>query len=284
MRPILPEDLTRLRAHLYRISGIYVDEDKSYLLDSRLRTRMDALDMERFDDYFRYLVLGPAKGELQELINCVTVNETYFFRDYGQLSRFAEEVLPMVLEPKRAAGQTTLKILSAGCSTGEEAYSLAIIIREMVDDLHRWTVTIDALDINTDVLDHARRGLYGPRSTRDVPTTFRLRYFEEEGADLRLKPIARDMVRLDYGNLYDPAYMAKHAGVDVVFCRNVLLYFDDTSRVRVINNLYNLLNPGGFLFLGYAESVSRYSAAFEVVRLGNLFVHRKPLQSREDRT
>ena len=205
------------------------------------------------------------------------MNETYFFRDYSQLTGFAEEVLPIVLAAKERAGEDNLRLLSAGCSTGEEAYTLAIIAREMVDDPADWSIQVAGVDINTEVLDAARRATYGARSTKDVPTTYRYTYFDatEERA-LRVKPVIRDLTRFEYGNLYDPAYMQRFRGLDIVFCRNVLIYFDDDSRKCVLNNLYHVLRPGGFVFLGHAESISRYTGAFEPLRVGDFAVHRKP--------
>ncbi len=276
---LLDSEFEKLRTHVYRRCGIFVGDDKAYFLESRAISRMEALNMDRFTDYFRYLVLEADGEEYRQLINCITVNETFFFRDYRQLTGFAEEILPNVLDAKRQAKDYSLKILSAGCSTGEEPYSLAIILREMIPDFERWVIQIDGIDINTEVLEFAQAALYGSRATRDIPITFRLTYFEDASGDTAVKPVVRNMVRFLHVNMYNADEINRFAGVDVIFCRNVLIYFDDQSRSRVLNNLYNILQPGGYIFLGYAESVSRYSGAYEVIKIGDLITHRRPVQA-----
>lgn len=269
-------EFEKIRENIYRYSGMQIGRDRDYFLESRILGRMEELRLERFTDYFRFLMFDFTGEELRQLINCTTVNETFFFRDYTQLTDLAEKVIPLILEQKKKKGDRVLRVLSMGCSTGEEIYSLAIIIREMVDNLDEWDVRLDGFDINSDILEVAREANYGPRSVRDVPISFRIKYFQNQGENVVVNPIIRNMVRFERGNALDREYMKKWGDVDIVFFRNVLIYFDDDSRKKALATAADCMKPGGFIFLGYAENIGRYTAAFEIVRIGSAIMYRKP--------
>jgi chemotaxis protein methyltransferase CheR len=273
-------EFEQLRDAVHRRCGIYVDESRRKTIEDHIRRRMDILGVARFVDYFRFLALGTSSEELRLLLNIITVNETYFFRDYTQLTTFGEQVLPELLTRKDRQGSRRLRLLCAGCSSGEEPYTLAIMLRELIEDIDEWDVRIDAFDLNTEVLDAARLGVYGARSTRDVPISYRGQHFENVNDGLRVIDPVRELVQIEYGNMHDVSYMAHFANLDLVFCRNVFIYFDNSVRRRVLSTFYDLMQPGGYIFLGYAESVSRFSAAFEMRRLGDTICFRKPLGSR----
>lgn len=271
------QEVTQIQKLVHGRSGLVLEESQRRRLEDHVFLRMELLGMERFTDFFRFLALGPSTDEFRLLVNAITINETFFFRDYTQLSTFGEEVLSEILERKDTEGTRHLRLLSAGCATGEEPYTLAIILRDMIEDFEAWDVSIYAIDINTDVLDAARHGMYGPRAVRDVPLSYRMGQFETVDENLRITQEIRDLVHFEYGNMYDVAHMARYRPLDFVFCRNVFIYFDDPARRRVLSTFYDLLLPGGYIFLGHAESVSRFSSAFEMRRFGDAICHRKQL-------
>ncbi|HID20870.1 MAG TPA: protein-glutamate O-methyltransferase CheR, partial [Planctomycetaceae bacterium] len=209
------------------------------------------------------------------------VNETYFFREYPQLEAFANEALPRVAESKRRRGDYDLNLWCAACSTGEEAYTLAIIIHACLDDIPRWNVRILATDIDRQALAAAREGAYGDRSVKNVPDVYYRKYFRRQNGRHCVCESIKRMVTLRQMNLLDKDTMRRQRGYDFIFCRNVLIYFDDRSRKRVLASFYDALVPGGFVFLGHSESVGRISAAFCPVRLGQSIGYCKPASGTE---
>lgn len=269
------EYFIKLRNLIYERTGISYEENKIYYIKKRLQQRMEVCGISEVDEYIRYLKLFDRGGrEFQELVNLLTVNETYFFREFAQLQIFAEECLQEVADKKLAAGDRTIKILSAGCSIGAEAYTLAIILREMLDNFAHWDVIIKGIDIDENVLASARQGIYDSRSVKDVPELYLHTYFTSCGADgFRVKPEIQNMVTFEHLNLMDRRALRYESDYDFIFCRNVLIYFDDTSRKQVVDGFYTMLNQGGFIFLGHAESLSRISTAFRIRRMNGYIVY-----------
>ncbi len=266
----------KLRDFIYRRTGIFFEEKKLYFVKKRVRAHMEALGFDDFDAYYRFLRFRDDGSAFQELINSLTTNETYFFREFDQLAVFAEECLPLVCERKLSRGSRRLRIWSAGCSTGEEPYTLAIILWEMIDDLPRWDARIEATDIDTNALARAQKGVYGPRSVRNVPREYLERYFIRQGDQYRVKEEVRSLVKFYQLNLFDHQRMSQMKGFDFIFCRNVLIYFDERARREVVAHFYRALTPGGFIFLGHSESLSRITSAFKPRRLGGMIVYQKP--------
>lgn len=244
------------------------------LQEARIRQRIARLGMGDFDEYWRHLHQN-GHNEVQELINILTVTETYFFRDYEQLANFAEEVLPERAAKKEAAGDRRLRVMCGACSSGEEAYTLSIILLEMLRGEPDWDVQIDALDINTAMLDRARVGCYSARAVRDLPLIYKARYFDPVGDKYCVKAEGRAPVRFYRANLADSNQMRLRQGYDFLFCRNLLLYLDENQRERLIHNLYHCLDPGGVLFLGPTESIGRLSKVFRLVKIGRQYVYQK---------
>jgi len=270
------DQLEKIRSLIYKQTGMLFEEKKNYFLASRLEERMRVSRTDSFNDYYRMLIFDHPSAELKHLIESVTINETYFFRDFPQLQGFAESVLAPYLEKKAAARDFNLRIWSAACSTGEEAYTLSIILQEVLVDRERWQITIDASDIDTKVLEHAERGVYSERSLQDMPDVYRKKYFRQEGQNWVILSSARQLVHFRQLNLIDRMGMRSMRSYDFIFCRNVLIYFDDDSRRRVVSLLYDALLPHGYLFLGHAESLGRITASFELQKLGSFLCHRKP--------
>jgi chemotaxis protein methyltransferase CheR len=273
--------LDQIRTQVYLRAGIRLQPEKDYYLNRILKRRLSALALDNFRDYFRLLTLDVSGRELGNLIEEITINETYFFRDYPQLSEFAEKVLPFIAEEKLAKEDRSIRILSVGCSTGEEPYTLAIICRELLDNPDQWQLDVSGVDINSQVVGKARKGRYDIRSTRDVPISYKSKYFDREDNTFVVRDELRSLVHFSQGNLIDANSLSRYSGSDVVFCRNVLIYFDQASRRNAMSNLYECLKPGGFILLGYAESVGRFTGAFEMTRIDGFIVYRRPIRHAE---
>ncbi len=271
------EYFIKLRNLIYERTGISYEENKIYYVKKRLHQRMEMAGFDRVEDYIRHLkIFDPQGREFQQLMNLLTVNETYFFREFSQLQVFAEYCLQEVIKHKAEANNRTLKILCAGCSTGEEPYTLGIILREMIEHFSSWEVFIKAIDIDENVLVAARKGVYDQRSVKDVPPAYLQRYFTALSSGKNgINQDIKDMVVFEHVNLMDRRALRYEEDYDFVFCRNVLIYFDDVSRKQVVDKFYGLLRGGGYIFLGHAESLSRISSAFKIRRLSNHIVYQR---------
>lgn len=259
---------------IYKKTGLYYEYSKKYYVQKRIEKRAELLGIDSVNEYFLMLKFADDESEFDRFINELTVNETYFFRDFPQLRNFAEDVLPLVAREK--GDGKNIKIWSAACSTGEEPYTLSIILQEMLDNPEEWEIQILASDINTEVLKSARIGLYESRAVKDVPPEYLDKYFTRRYDKYLIKPDVRKHVTFKRINLMDENEMRNISGCDFVFCRNCLIYFDDESRKSVLSNFYESLNPGGFIFLGHSESVGRITSAFQVQRIGDTIVYSRP--------
>lgn len=268
------QEFCTLRDYIYRKTGIYIGDQKIYLLKRRIEERLRILGLPSVKEYITYVLHFDVSGrEFEELISSVTVNETYFFREFPQLQTFAEHCLPEIAARKKGR----IRILSAGCSTGEEAYTLSIICQEMLDP--PCTFSIDALDIDYRALEKARQGVYDERAVRDVPLVYLEKYFRRTEKGFVVHELVKKFVAFHKVNLVDrEKLLALGKNFDFVFCRNVLIYFSEDSRRRVVETLYTMMNPGGYIFLGHSESLSRITNAFELKRVGGNLVYRKPLE------
>ncbi|MGZ3634311.1 MAG: CheR family methyltransferase [Parachlamydiaceae bacterium] len=271
------QDLEKVRSLIYKETGMLFEPKKDYYIATRLQQRMDELGFKKFEEYYQSLIFDNQRQELQKFIEAITINETYFFRDFPQLQGFAEKVLPPYLEKKRKSYDSNLKIWSAACSTGEEPYTLSIILQEMIDDYSKWNVELKATDIDRNVLDWAKKGLYSERSMKETPLPYRPKYFLKKEDQWQVLQRTGSPIRFSQLNFVDRSAMRQMRGFDFVFCRNVLIYFDEESRKKVVNSLYDSLVPGGYLFLGHSESIGRISAAFELQNVDGFLCYRRPL-------
>ncbi len=266
-----------LKDLIYRKTGIHYEKNKIYFLSRRLEKRMIELSMSNPQEYIRYLRFLDNKGlEFQTLINSLTINETYLFRDFSQLQAFAEHALVDIVNRKIETNNNTLRIWSAGCSTGEEPYTLAIILREMLDDSTQWNIHIQASDIDETALNKAKAGSFSLRSMKEVPEEYIDKYFIPDSNNrYKAKSFIKDMISFEQLNLSDKKALRMKKHYDVIFCRNVLIYFDDTSRKKVVDSFYLSLDHGGFIFLGSSESMTRVTTAFKLKRMGKHLVYSK---------
>jgi chemotaxis protein methyltransferase CheR len=267
------ENLQRVCDFLYRRTGMSYGEAKRYYIERRVAERMQRTGSGSIAAYMA--LLRGSDGEAEHLVNSFTVNETYFYREEHQLRCLSRVLLPEVVR-RRGPGDL-VRIWSLPCSTGEEPYSIALWLLEnwaLVDAYH---IEIVGSDIDTRVLEAAMAGEYGVRALGRLPAELTRHYFEPvEGDRRRIIQDLRESVRFTQANLVDAASMAAQGRFDIVFCRNVLIYFDDASRLAASVNLYDALNPGGFLCLGHSESMSRISDRFTVRRFEDAVVYQRP--------
>jgi chemotaxis protein methyltransferase CheR len=273
-RPLPREVFRLLRQSIYDYAGLFFDDDATFLVQRRLLPRLEALSLPDFSDYYRYLRAATPetrRAELEEIVERVTTNETYFFREGYQLAAFKDEILPALA----ASGKRRLTIWSAGCSSGEEAYTIAILLIES-GMFGEWDVRVFGSDISRRVLATARKGAYGRGSFRTTEPRILRRYFREVDGRHQVRDEVRQLVSFGQINLFDEPMTAIVGEVDIIFCRNVLIYFNGESRRKVIDTLHRKLLHGGYLLLGHSESLINVTTAFELVHLKNDMVYRKP--------
>lgn len=277
---ITPADFLRFRDFFYRKTGIFFEENKRYFVDKRLAARMAATGHDSFSSYFTFMRFQASQQELQALINELTVNETYFFREEYQFRCMVNSVLPELM--RRNPEQRLLRIWSIPSSSGEEPYSIALYLLEYWPQIHEIDVAIVASDIDSNIIDKARRAVYSQRSVQHLPPKILREYFiSRPGNTYELIADVRDAVEFTQVNLADPLQTRRYRNFDVIFCRNLLIYFDDASRRLAAEALFDALVPGGFIFLGHSESMSRISSLFVVRKFPDAIVYQRPLLPRE---
>jgi chemotaxis protein methyltransferase CheR len=268
------QEFQQLCDYLYRRTGMVFTEAKRYYVERRVTERMTATASATFSSYFGRL-RGNAPTELEHFINAFTVNETYFYREDHQLACLTNDLLPERTHQKHAGG--ALRIWSVPCSTGEEPYSVAIWLLENWPRVDSYDVEILGSDIDTQVLAYAEAGIFGKRALMRLSPYLVAKYFSPCEADhWRILDELRSSVQFSSVNLVERDATRRHGQFDVIFCRNVLIYFDDASRRIAAENLYESLLPGGFICLGHTESMSRISPLFEVRRFADAIVYQRP--------
>jgi chemotaxis protein methyltransferase CheR len=273
---ITDQDFRRFREFFYRRTGIFFDESKRYFVDKRLLERIEATSMERFQSYFTFLRFQASGEEMQLLTNSMTVNETYFVREEYQFQCLVGSILPDVVRRKSICDP--IRIWCVPSSSGEEPYSVAMYLLERWAGIQTWDVEIVSSDIDTSVLNAARKGLYSARSVQHLSTQWLMKYFKKIGEDYQIIDDLREAVEFTQVNLTEPSETARYRNFDVVFCRNLLIYFDDVSRKVATDTLFLALNPGGYLCLGHSESINRMSSLFQVCKFPEAIIYRKSLE------
>jgi chemotaxis protein methyltransferase CheR len=270
----LPDDVFRqMRDQIYKRTGMYFNESSKYLIQKRLSPRAKELNFDSFQKYFYFLQYDPrAESEFDQIFDLITTNETYFFREPAQLAAFTEEIVPELLATRPLK---RIRIWSAGCSSGEEPYSIAMLLQEG-GWYGKGSFEIFASDLNQSVLHKARRGVYRENAFRATSPALREKYFTKElDGSWKISDDIRNRVSFGRLNIYDEGRVALLGALDVVFCRNVIIYFDDASKKIVINNFYNRLVEGGYLLLGHSESLISLSTQFKLKHLKNDMVYQK---------
>jgi chemotaxis protein methyltransferase CheR len=259
-------ELVRIRDLVYQVAGIFHPDTKLRLLLDRCTRRMKQVRASTLREYFEHLtVRATRQTELIALLNEITIGETCFFRNQPQLDAVRNIILPKITEARARIPIRRLRVWSAGCSTGEEPYTLGMVIQEGLQHLEGWRSEILATDLNENSLACAHSACYGSDSTRYVPLPYRQKYLIPDGNKLQVHRSVRECVTFARLNLSDDAQMACTKGMDLIFCCNVLIYFDIASKRQVIAHFYRNLLPHGYLFLGQTESLYGVNDQFRLI-------------------
>ncbi len=282
--PITEPELKLLQTLVYQECGMYFDERRAHFLQDRLQRRLKACRLDTFYSYYRLLTSREGKAEMSALLEILTVNETSFFRNKPQLDLFQKQILEEMLHRKQERRDWTLRLWSAGCSMGQEPYTMAMQVADALAYYYLrnplpfdmpspkplipppWRVEILASDISYSALRTAQEGIYSEAQMEPVDYMFRLRYFDKLGDHYQVKKGVRDLVHFDFHNLKTEFLPQRN---DFIFCRNVMIYFDEPEQKRLIDKFYRCLNPGGYLFVGHAESLFGLTDRFRMIHQNN---------------
>jgi chemotaxis protein methyltransferase CheR len=275
--------LVKIRDLVYRISGIFQTDNKFYLLASRCQRRMKVLGSGTFGNYLEHLTAKSSRdAEQRSLLNEITIGETYFFRSQQQIDAVSKIILPKLVSLPAKQGVKKIRIWSAGCSTGEEPYTMSILMMEQLVQKHSgWTFEILATDLNDNSVAKCREGLYNEYAVRNLSPQMRDKYFKPEAALHRVKDEVRANVKFDRVNLQDQSKILFMKGFDIIFCCNVLIYFDGASKKRIVEHFYSGLLPGGYFFLGNSESLFGINDQFRLLHFPSAIAYWKPAPGEE---
>jgi chemotaxis protein methyltransferase CheR len=270
------EEFRLLAAFIYDHAGLYFDESNRFLLESRLQNRLRDHHFDSFLKYYHYLLFHQDRiSEINAMLDVITTNETYFCREKYQLDALSEEILPGLAEKNSSTKK--LRIWSAGCSTGEEPFTLAIIVRESGLFDQSWKVDIIGTDISQRVLRTARKAVYSQSSFRAIDDGFVDRYFTKtQDGKYSIDESIKSMVQFGHMNLMDEKMMGLIGECDIIMCRNVIIYFDVNAKARVVNSFFRKLVPEGYLLLGHSESLMNITTVFKLKHLAKVMVYQKP--------
>ena len=271
---IKDEDFLKFREFFYRKTGISFAASSRYFVDKRIVERIEATGNENFRNYFMMLRFQSSSEELQQITNLMTVNETYFLREEYQFQCMVDSLLPEIIS--RKTDDKPIRIWSIPSSSGEEPYSIAMYLLERWAGINDWDVEIISSDIDTGILRKARTGLYTPRAVQYVPNLWMKKYFTSVHGEYQICDELRQAVDFTQVNLSVAAETRPYRDFDVVFCRNLLIYFDDVSRKAAAETFYDALKPGGFICLGHSESMSRISPLYRVRKFAEAILYQKP--------
>ena len=271
---ISEDDFLKFQEYFYRKTGIQFEHSKRYFVDKRLVERIETTGNDSFRSYFAMLRFQASGIELQALVNSMTINETYFFREEYQFHCLVNSILPEIVANKK--NNEPIRIWVIPSSSGEEPYSIAMCLLERWLGIHKWDVEIISSDIDTKILAQARSGLYSERSVKHVPRAYMQKYFQQTPQGYQLNDDLRSAVEFTRINLMEASEVRPYRNFDVIFCRNLLIYFDDVSRKQAAETFYDALRPGGFICLGHSESMSRISALYKIRKFPEAIVYQKP--------
>ena len=267
----------QIRDFIYEQSGLFFADHKKYLLHNRLTKRAAELGLNSFKEYYYFLRYDPRRNEeLAALFDAITTNETYFFRNEPQLEAF-KQVAGEMIKRKQESGMSPFRIWSAGCSTGEEPYTLAIMLHELLNgQVQKWNLNILATDISRSVMEAARQGHYAGYATRNLTQEHLEKYFTViQMGRHKINDEIKRIVLFQHLNLNDIPHSLIRNRYDIIFCRNVTIYFHLDMKKRLVKQFYDALNPGGYLFIGHAESLHGVSDAFKLVHFERAMAYMK---------
>lgn len=269
MKPLQDSTFRQLRDFIYEKSGIFISDSKKYLLENRLTTRLQKKKLASYEDYLYLLLYGNSTDEISKLFDAVTTNETFFFREPQQLDVFIDHIVPSIVNKK---GAKEIAVWSAACSTGEEPYTISMLLLEK-----GYTIKKDVIgsDISDGALESAKSAIYNSYSVRNVPISYLKKYFKPNGQNFELCPTVKNTVKFMNINLIDERKMKLIPSRDVIFCRNVLIYFDEKAKKKAVSLLYDCLKPGGYLIIGLSESLHNVTRAFKPVVINKVVVYQR---------
>lgn len=260
------EIFENLRDFIYEKSGIFFEASKKYLLENKLSKRIQELKLRDYEDYLRFL--KTRKDELYNLFDAITINETYFFRHMQQIEVFLIVVSELLKQ------KPIVNVWSAACSSGEEPYTLVIALMEKYGQ--QIPARILASDISPEVLEKAKNGIYNDYAVKELTSALKQKYFDIEKNIYKIKDFVKNKVVFRQINLINDNEIKSVGKMDIVFLRNVLIYFNNESRQKVIDKIYNdILNKNGYLFLGATESISRLNTKFKLVHFKQALAYKK---------
>lgn len=281
------QEFIQLKEIIEKKTGILFDKSRKKFLEMKLTRRLEELGVLFFYEYYQLLVNSE---EFDYLKNLITINETYFYRNIPQLSGWNELVVPKRISSRMeyrnvsTNDDNVIRIFSAGCSSGEEPYTLAILLQESLPS--QWKYEILAIDIDDAILEKAKKGIYNQYSLRDVPPQILKRYFHklrdtknmnEESNDFwKISDSIRSKVTFRKFNLIELDKMSTHVQFDFIFCRNVLIYFDEINQKKTVNHFYKMLLPGGYICLGHSEILGLLSNLFKIDKIGEYMAYKRP--------
>ncbi|NWF52359.1 MAG: protein-glutamate O-methyltransferase CheR [Nitrospirae bacterium] len=268
--PLQDSTFRELRDFIYEKSGIFISDSKKYFIESRLTKKVQERNLKGFEDYINLVKYRSSNGdEVTKLIDAVVTKETYFFREPHHYDALCDFVIPEITKQR---GSGRIRIWSAACSTGEEPYTISIIFMAKRPDIK---LELYATDISQSALNSAEKAVYNSYSTRNVPEPYLKKYFKQEEDNYVLDQSVKKSVRFMNINLTDEKKMKTMREIDVIFCRNVLIYFDDNAKKKAVSLLYDSLKPGGFLIIGSSESLHSVTRAFRPLTTKNTVLYRK---------
>ncbi len=280
MKNILPlssDEFGLFQKLLSETSGLRFDEGRSQSLHQALWERLQHRGYDSYREYYNLLKFHPeGRLEIRELFDLVTIGETYFFRNRAQFDVLMRFVLPEIIQRKLDSGDKCIRAWSAGCSRGDEAYSIAMAIMEAFPSFGEWKISVLGTDINRKSLTCSKEAVYVEKDIGHLPKEYLEKYFTTHGSTYHLRDDVKELLEFEYHNLArDPCVHEKMQNVDVIFCRNVIIYFDPETTLRVIENFYNCLAQDGYLFLGHTETLWQITNRFERVEFPQTFIYKK---------
>lgn len=276
-QPVMrPEEFRLIKEFVENHFGLLLDDGRENFLTQKLLPRLAELRLDSFTDYYSYLKYSPhSQEELRQFISLLTNNETYFFREDAQFDILAREILPAIKERKTARGERQLRIISAGCSSGEEVYTLAMVLLESGLFLWEWDIQVIGVDIDEQIIARALKGVYSGRAFQTTPQHCIDRYFSPHEDGQQVKESLRQMTRFTVGNLLQLNNLLAAHSADIIFCRNVLIYFSDDTTKQITAGFARILKPEGLLFLGHSESLARISNQYLPIRFPGAIIYKK---------
>jgi len=267
------KDFIKVRDFLYRKTGIFIDDKKQDSFIKKLAPYLEENGYENFRSFFHNLRFGNNQNFIQDVINLITVNETYFYREKHQFESLINIVLPRIHKTKPK--NETIRILCAPSSSGEEPYTIALNLLDQGTILEQRDIELVGIDIDSKIINKAKKGIYNKRSIQFIPNNLLKKFFKVDGLDFHIDSMIKGAVNFKVANIMEKNQMRQLGKFDIIFSRNMLIYFDDESRREVGVTFYDLLKPDGYIFLGHADKMSRISSLFRTQKIGKSLIYQK---------